>query len=121
MDNFSSIFEKINKVEEQEVRPEDILTHKIEDEIKRLTVAMKGDYWFHDDIKISEVSVLNWIKENRTEFYKKAIIEPETVEGSDVIVDALTALRLVKEWHEVEYDELQTPEDRSNWKIAQGL
>jgi len=117
MDIFSKLFEKTN---EQDVTPDDILIHKIEDEIRGLLVALKGDYWFHDDTKFSDNDVLIWIKENRPEFYKKAIIEPDTVEGSDTITDALSALGLMKGWHDVDEDELQSPEDIEHWKIATG-
>lgn len=114
-DMFDELLEKTNKVDEH--LHQYVLIDKIEDEIKGLLVALKGDYWFQDDIKMSEISVLNWIKQNRPELYKKAIIDPKEVEGSDAIADALTALGLMKEWHDVGEDELQTPEDKENWEI----
>lgn len=110
---FNELFEKMN---EQEGTPEALLMDKIVDEIKGLLAALKGDYWFHEDTKFGETDVLNWIKENKPEFYKKAIIDPEMIEGSDVITNALEALGLMKEWHDVSKEELQTPEDIEYWE-----
>jgi len=116
MDNFSKLFEKMN---EQET-PEDIFLLKIAEEIAGMVSALKGDYWFHEDIRYCESDVLDWLKENRPDFYRKAHEQPETVEGSDVIVDALRALGIMKEWHDVTREELETPEDVESWRQARG-
>lgn len=114
MDNYSQLFEKMN---EQET-PEDTLMVKIAGELEQMITALEGDYWFHSSADYSETDVLEWLKENRPEFYRKALEQPETVEGSDVITDALKALDLMKEWHEVESNDIQTPEEERRWKDA---
>lgn len=88
-----NLFEKIN---EQEY-PEDTLSTKIEHEIYDLVAAMKGEYWFHGDIIYSEYDVINWLKENKPEFYKRVLEQPETIEGNDNLIEALKALGLMKE------------------------
>lgn len=93
MDEYSELFEKMNEQES----PEDILSIKIEQETWDLIIALKGEYWFHEDIIYSEYDVINWLKENRPEFYRKVLEQPETLEGSDVLSDALNALGLMKE------------------------
>ena len=114
MDNYSDLFEKMN---EQET-PEDTLQIKIAQEIEEIVAHFTGEYWFHEDIKYGESDVLNWLREYRPEFYMKAFVEPETVEGSDVITDALEALGLMKNWIDVEEKDIQTPEDEERWRSA---
>jgi len=104
----------------EEESPEDILIHTIEDEIKELLVALKGDYWFHEDIKYSGSDVLDWMKENTPEFYKKALVQPEMAMESDVLGQALTALGYMREWHDVPEEDLQTPEDIEAKRRASG-
>lgn len=116
MDIYSDLVDKLN---EQET-PEDTLQIKIAQTIEELIDAMKGEYWFHEDTMYSEASVLGWIKENRPEFYKKALEQPETVEGSDILTDALEALGLMKNWLEVTDKDIQTPEEEERWKGALG-
>lgn len=115
-DTYVRIFDDIRKSDET---PEDRLAVKIEEITWELVRVFKGDVWFHDDIIYSEYDVVNWLKENRPEFYKKALVQPETVEGNDNLVDALKALGLWKEWIDVEEDELRSSEDRERWKGEQ--
>ena len=114
MDSYSDLFEKISEQESSE----DVLILRIAQELEQLTGALERDYWFHEDIKYSESDVHDWLKENRPEFYERAFVEPETVEGSDVIIDALKALGLMKDWVDVEEKDLQTPEDEERWRSA---
>ena len=116
MNNYSDLFEKMN---EQET-PEDTLQIKIAQEITQLVNAMKREYWFHEDTMYSESSVFDWIKENRPEFYRKALEQPETVEGSDILTIALEALDFMKDWTDVGEKDIQTLEDEERWKGALG-
>lgn len=116
MDEFVRIFDDIQKPDET---PEECLAVKIEEVTRELVRVFKGDVWFHEDIIYSEYDVINWLKKNRPEFYKRALEQPETVEGNDNLVDALKALGLWKEWIDVDEDELRTPEDRNRWKGEQ--
>jgi len=97
MDEFSNLFEEFVRID----TPEEVLVSKIEREIWDLVPALKGEYWLHDDIIYSEWDVLKWLKENRPEFYRKALEQPETIEGSDNLTAALEALGLMKEWSDV--------------------
>ena len=91
---FEQIFEDIR---EQETL-EDTLMLRIAQEIEELIPALKGDYWFHEDAKVSESDVLDWLKGNTPNFYVLALKDPELVEGSDNLTRALEALGLMKEW-----------------------
>jgi len=77
-----------------------------------------GEYWFYENAEYSEPDVLAWLKKNRPEFYKRALKEPETIEGSDILIDALKALGLMKSWEEVEEKDIQTPEEEERWRAA---
>lgn len=116
MSDYTDLFEKMNEQES----PEDVLMVRIAGEIEQLIDALEGEYWFHNDADYAETNVLTWLEENRPEFYKEALEQPETVEGSDVILDALRALDLMKDWEEVEEGELQTSEEEERWRNAIG-
>lgn len=114
MDSYSDLFEKMN----EQGAPEDILSTKIEQETWDLVTASKGEYWFHEDVIYSEYDVLNWLREYKPEFYMKAFVEPDIVEGSDALIDALKALDLMKDWIDVGEKDIQTPEEEVQWKAA---
>jgi len=117
MDEFNQILESIS----EDISREDLLEQIIEQEIKQSYLeVLKGDYWFHEDTQYKASDVLDWIKENRPEFYKVALKEPEAVEGNDTIGDALKALDLMKDWTEVDKESLYKSEDIENYEIAMG-
>lgn len=95
---FEQIFEDIR---EQETL-EDVLMLRITVEIEELIPALKGEYWFHEDVEVSESDVLDWLKENTPNFYALALKDPELVEGHDNLTRALEALGLMKEWNDEE-------------------
>ena len=98
MGEFEQILEGIR---EQETL-EDALMLRIAQEIEGLVSALKGDYWFHEDVTISESDVLDWLKENTPNFYGLALKDPEVIEGHDNLTRALEALGLMKEWNDEE-------------------
>lgn len=114
MDSYSDLLEKMNEQESSV----DVLMLKIAEEIEEFVVNSARDFWFNEDIKYSEYDVLNWLKENRPEFYKKVLEQPEIVEGSDTLIDALRALDLMKDWAEVRDKDIQTPEEEEQRKGA---
>jgi len=117
MDDFSKLLEAMNVSETLE----GVLAAKIERVIAEdYLKALHGDYWFHPDTKYSAYDVLNWLKKNRPESYKVALKEPEAIEGSDIVGDALKALGLMKDWFEVEEEELRSPEEIERWRTAIG-
>lgn len=116
MDNFSTLFEKVNEQES----PEDILLQGIAEEIAGMVSALEGDYWFDKDISYSDSDVLAWLKIHRRDFYIEALERPEIIEGNDAIAEALEALGMMKDWHDVEEEELETPEDAERWRSARG-
>jgi len=117
MDEFNQILESIS----EDISKEDLLEQIIEQEIQQTYLeALKGEYWFHEDTQYKASDVLDWIKENKPEFYKVALKEPEAVEGSDIIGDALRVLGLMKDWTEVDMESLYKPEDIEQHGIARG-
>ena len=98
MGEFEQIFEGILEQESQE----DVLMLRIAQEIEELVPALKGDYWFHEDINVSESDVLDWLRENTPNFYEMALKDPGVVEGNDNFTRALEALGLMKEWSDEE-------------------
>lgn len=48
----------------------------------------------------------------------KVLKDPDELDGADEPIDALQALGLMKEWTELDYEDVHTPEDIASWKGA---
>jgi len=116
MDNFYDIYERAT----EEVDPEYALAEKLEAEIKGNIEALEAECWFDDEILYNVDKVMTWLREHQPELYKRALANPEVIEGKDEVSDALKALGYMKEWTDMEEDELETPEDVERWRIATG-
>jgi len=116
MNDFINIYEKIN----EDIDPEYALAEKLEAEIKSDIEALEAEYWFDDEILYNIDKVMTWLREHQPELYKRALANPEVIEGKDEVSDALKALGYMKEWTDMEEDELETPEDVERWRIATG-
>ena len=116
MNDFINIYEKIN----EDIDPEYALAEKLEAEIKSDIEALEAEYWFDDEILYNIDKVMTWLREHQPELYKRAVAIPEVREGHDEVSDALKALGYMKEWTDMEEDELETPEDVERWRIATG-
>jgi len=114
MNDFINIYEKIN----EDIDPEYALAEKLEAEIKSDIEALEAEYWFDDEIFYNIDKVMAWLREHQPELYKRALADPEVIEGKDEVSDALKALGYMKEWTDMEEDELETPEDVERWRIA---
>jgi hypothetical protein len=116
MNNFYDIFEKAT----EDVDPEYALAEKLEAEIKSDVEALEAEYWFDDEVFYNVDKVMKWLREHHPELYKRALADPAVIEGKDELSDALKALGYMKEWTNMEEDELESPEDIERWRIATG-
>lgn len=116
MDTFYDIYESFDK----EVDPEYALAEKLEAIIQEDVEALEAEYWFDDEIFYNIDKVMKWLREQHPELYKRALADPAVIEGKDEISDALKALGYIKEWTDMEEDELDDPDDIERWRVATG-
>lgn len=117
MNDFINIYERVN----EEVDPEYALSDKLEDIIQKDFIeALRSEYWFDDTTLYHISEIMRWLQQYYPDLYKEALADPDELEGKDEVANALQALGYMKEWHEMEEEELQDPEDIEYWRTAMG-
>lgn len=114
MDNFRKLFEAFN----EESTPEEMLELAIELKITNFVDATGDEYWFDEKISYSGSDIVKWLEEHYHDFYIKVLKVPDKLEATVEPIEALQALGLMKEWTEIDYDDVHTPEDIERWKRA---